>query len=95
MKWIDVNEKFPLSDTYILVLLCGKFPKVSYYFQDSFGKWFSTDYDIWDKVYTDEVTHWMPLPKPPPKKPVEPTTNSAEDELDLMNVKPKDRFLSF
>jgi len=65
MKWISVDEEMPRSDTFVLICLCGKFQKVSYYFMDSFGKWFSTDYDIWDKVYTDEVTHWMPLPKLP------------------------------
>ena len=65
MEWIKVEDNLPLSDTYVLICLCGKFQKVSYYFQDSFGTWFSTDYDIWDKIYTDEVTHWMLLPDIP------------------------------
>ena len=65
MEWISVKERLPESDTYILICLCNKFQKVSYYFRDSFGNWFSTDYDIWDKTYTDEATHWMPLPESP------------------------------
>ena len=65
MRWIPIEDAKPKSDTYILVCLCRKFRKVSYYFYDSYGQWFSTDYDIWDKMYTDEVTHWMPLPDPP------------------------------
>ena len=63
--WKKLKKEYPPSDEYVLICLCGKFLKVSYYFEDSFGKWFSTDYDIWDKAYTNEATHWMPLPKIP------------------------------
>ena len=63
--WININENHPDSDTYVLVCLNEKFIKTSYYFEDSFGRWFSTDYDIWDKEYTEFVTHWTPLPELP------------------------------
>jgi hypothetical protein len=66
--WINIKEGFPDSDTYVLICLNQKFIKVAYYFWDSYGEWFSTDYDIWDKVYTDHVTHWMPLPGLPEAK---------------------------
>ena len=67
--WIDVNEKLPNSDTFILVCLLGKFLKASYFFKNSDGSNnFSTDYDVWDCIYTDYVTHWMPLPEPPNSK---------------------------
>ena len=65
MKWISIEDKFPQSDTFVLVCLHRKFQKVSYYFQDSYGKWFSTDYDIWGQEYTDAVTHWAVLPELP------------------------------
>lgn len=65
MKWINVKDKLPNSDNYVLICLHGKFLRTSYYFEDSFGKWFSSTDGIWDKYYTDAVTHWMPLPEPP------------------------------
>lgn len=65
MKWMSVKKMMPSSDTYVLVCLSGKFQKISFYFEDSFGKWFSTDHDGWDKKYTGSVTHWMPLPDLP------------------------------
>jgi hypothetical protein len=61
-KWIDINKQLPDSDTYVLVCLNNMFIMTSYYFQDSFGKWFSSADEIWDKYYTDDVTHWALLP---------------------------------
>ncbi len=61
-EWISIDKSMPESDKYVLVVLWGKFIRTSYYFKDSNGYWFSTDYDIWDQQYTDAVTHWMPLP---------------------------------
>lgn len=65
MEWISIKDKLPDSDTYVLILLSVKFATVSYYFEDSFGKWWSDNWDIWNKEYTDDVTHWMPLPELP------------------------------
>ena len=65
MKWINIKNEYPESDTNILVCLSNKAIRVSYYFQDSFGRWFSSADEIWDKYYTDDVTHWMPLPDMP------------------------------
>ncbi len=63
--WTSIKDSMPISDEYVLVCLWGKFIKTSYFFKDSFGEWFSTDYDIWDQQYTDAVTHWMYLPDLP------------------------------
>jgi len=65
MKWVDAQKKEPLSDTHVLVLLHGKFPAVSYFFIDSFGHWYSSEWEIYDKAYDGDVTHWMPIPKLP------------------------------
>ena len=67
MKWIKERKRHPDSDTYILVCLNGMVIRTSYYFRDSFGKWFSSPSEIWDKYYTNDVTHWMPLPELPKK----------------------------
>ncbi|KKL81110.1 hypothetical protein LCGC14_1998090, partial [marine sediment metagenome] len=56
MEWISIKDKLPDSDTYVLILLSVKFATVSYYFEDSFGKWWSDNWDIWNKEYTDDVT---------------------------------------
>lgn len=68
MKWINLDDQFPQSDTFVLVCLSGKSIRVSYYFQDSYGKWFSSPDDIWDKYFTDFVTHWATLPEFPSEK---------------------------
>jgi hypothetical protein len=64
-KWIDVNKQFPDSGTRVLVCLNGKLIMTSYFFEDLFGKWFSSTDEIWDKYYTDSVTHWAILPEMP------------------------------
>lgn len=64
-KWIDINKQYPDSDTNVLVCLNGQAIRVSYYFQDSFGRWFGSADAIWDKYYTEDVTHWMLLPEMP------------------------------
>jgi hypothetical protein len=66
MNWHKYSKKnHPPSDTKVLVLLNGKHYAVSYYFEDSYGKWFSSDWNIWDKTYTGYVTHWSHLPRLP------------------------------
>ena len=75
-KWISTKIKLPNSDTMVLVLLAGRCIRVSYYFEDSVGSWFSDASDIWDQRYgcspeprkghedyEQYVTHWMPLPE--------------------------------
>lgn len=65
MKWIKVKKRLPESDTFVLVFLSPGTITLSYYFKDSYGKWFSDQWNVWNKEYTKYVTHWMPLPKKP------------------------------
>lgn len=67
-KWVDINERFPENDAHVLVCLNGVSIRVSYYFYDSLGHWFSTANDIWDQYYTGAVTHWSLLPEMPVTK---------------------------
>lgn len=60
-KWIPVTERLPEKEgRYLCVVRIGKSGAV--YVQvmngDSYG--FSLNH-----IYTDDVTHWMPLPEPP------------------------------
>lgn len=69
MKWNKIGDgspDFKGSDEHYLVMLHGKFMTVSYFFVDSFGHWWSSQWDLYDKEYSDgEVTHWARLPNPP------------------------------
>ena len=69
MKWNKIGNGDPGykgSDRHYLVVLHGRFIDISYFFIDSFGHWWSSRWDIWDKHYSDgEVTHWAKLPKMP------------------------------
>lgn len=74
--WISVHDRLPESDTEVLVLIANRFVRVSYYFSDSLGSWFSDVDEPWDKRfgrsperrkgnegYPLVVTHWMELPE--------------------------------
>jgi len=68
-KWIKVENELPkIGDRWYLIMLWNKWVSIAYYFQDSYGHWWSTQWDIWDKEYSDgEVTHWQELPEKPKK----------------------------
>lgn len=60
MKWIKCSERMPASDKESIVLVSdGKFIEALYIF-----------YDVWDDTnYLEgKITHWMPLPEPPPEE---------------------------
>lgn len=62
MEWIDVKDRLPEHTTYVLIhfIYDGEsYVDKGAYYPD--GKWIDCDYD-----YVN-VTHWMPLPKPPNK----------------------------
>ena len=66
IKWNDINNGDPESDHHYLVVLHNKFITIAFFFVDSFGSWWSSQWDIWDKIYSEgEVTHWAKLPKTP------------------------------
>ena len=69
MDWIDVNTKLPevgIDSVYgsEWVLVACLFDGNQYV---SEGKYVATNRPYWKSVYDDkiQVTHWMPLPKPP------------------------------
>lgn len=65
IKWFRINKNFPKSDCKVFVILNNneKLLEISYFFEDSFGKYFSSNWDVWDKKYTNFVTHWAYIPK--------------------------------
>jgi len=71
MKWNKIEDGDPGykgSDTHYLVVLHNRFIVTSYFFIDSFGTYWSSQWDIWDKYYSDgKVTHWAKLPRLPKK----------------------------
>lgn len=75
IKWNKIEDGNPAdimnhtaggSDEYYLVMLHGRFMAISYFFVDSFGAFWSSRWDVWDKAYSDgEVTHWAECPELP------------------------------
>lgn len=68
MKWnsADIDPGFEGSDQHYLVVLHDRFITISYFFIDSYGHWWSSQWDLWDKWYSDgEVTYWAEMPKLP------------------------------
>jgi len=53
------------SDEVYLVVLENKWVTMSYFFVDSFGHWWSSQFEPYDKYYTGMVTHWAKAPKLP------------------------------
>lgn len=60
-EWISVEERLP--DMFKPVIVCRRFTKDELKVEQGYR-----DVNGWWKVYgtrTKNVTHWMPLPKPP------------------------------
>ena len=64
MEWIPTNVRMPSEQGQYLVTfpLCNGEPWV-YILSVNKGKFYETD-DEWGDVEYDDVTAWMPLPKP-------------------------------
>lgn len=61
-KWIPVTERFPdVGDRVLCLVKSFAFPGSKYYNILRYDKYGFHD----SGVYTDDVTHWMPLPEPP------------------------------
>lgn len=63
MEWIDVKDRMPELNTYVLVCFIGtlsgrQIMKVDYTLQYH-------NNDVEWKYTANGVTHWMPLPEPP------------------------------
>lgn len=72
MKWNKIEDGDPGwkgSDEHYLVVIHNRFITTSFFFCDSYGHWWSSQWDIYDKEYSNgEVTHWTRLPKLPEQK---------------------------
>ena len=57
-KWISVKERLPEPEKDVLVLWLGRHVRVG---------WYSEECNDWkvDAGFTNDVTHWMPLPEAP------------------------------
>jgi len=64
-EWTYVADVLPRSDTKVLVVLGSKFITEAYYYQDSLGHHWSSPKRPWEDLYTQYVTHWMPMPDLP------------------------------
>ena len=68
MDWIDVNDRLPNDDDYVLVFDTeyNSVSEVIYnskYFNQK-GFWLNENGGEYEHEYKN-VTHWMPLPEPP------------------------------
>jgi hypothetical protein len=64
-KWIPVTERLPDKEgRYLCVVRIGKSGAVYVRVMNGDGFGFSLN-----RIYDDDVTHWMPLPKPPKEGP--------------------------
>ena len=62
MDWISVDDRLP--KTFTLILFFGKeYDDVTRHGQYGGGRWYDCDWS--DDPIESEITHWMPLPKPP------------------------------
>ena len=60
-KWISVEERLPEEEgDYLTCNVAKMFPKHSIHFT-----YFRAGDRYWDFVWSNEITHWMPLPEPP------------------------------
>jgi len=61
-NWISVKDRLPPKDTIVLFYRPTIFTAVMYGFWDN-DRWYEAGDIV--AILPDEVTHWMPLPKPP------------------------------
>lgn len=59
-KWIATKKKLPTKEGNYTVKLKNKQTFRSYFFTDSYGEWWSSYRNDYDRLYTTRVTHWMP-----------------------------------
>lgn len=67
MEWISVKDRLPEVEGLVLVWARSRDPKsppIEFaWFSPEMGGW-----EIWPQAWADSITHWIPLPAPPPKE---------------------------
>jgi hypothetical protein len=70
--WISVKDRLPEADELVICFgraFCQNGPSVEQGRYNKWGQWQNCEWDgCGGYEYFDEVTHWMPLPKPPEKE---------------------------
>ncbi len=62
MEWISVKERFPFRRERVLVSSKdGYFMEILFYYGEN-------QWEDCEKIYIEDITHWMPLPKSPSKE---------------------------
>ena len=60
-EWVSVNDRLPQATEYVLIY--------DSHYRNIYKAWYVGDIDVWfSNEYLPQfinITHWMPLPKPP------------------------------
>ncbi len=65
MEWISVKDRHPTNDDDVLIIDDnGRMAVSCYFWAKHMYVWEQRD----DQIGLGNVTHWMPLPKPPQEK---------------------------
>ena len=72
-EWVSVEERLPEPGRRVIAS-CGYF--VGEAWLSVSGEWYRHDGFAWDNLDSD-VTHWMPLPAPPDRRPPEGEEENA------------------
>jgi hypothetical protein len=83
VKWFDIKKRKPVLGETVLVFEQGYSSQGNYWSQYEVATYITNPYDRRRRIFTpwlqavlptpwdyDDVTHWMPLPKPPNKLPL-------------------------
>lgn len=62
-EWISAKDRLPDFDG--AVLACTRYGEIRVFLSDEDGDWFDERGSFYSRNTSGEVTHWMPLPKPP------------------------------
>jgi hypothetical protein len=65
MEWISVDDRLPEDYTWVLCYGDSAISTCGYSKREGFNHW---DLKRAPGLNTDDITHWMPLPKPPMKQ---------------------------
>lgn len=64
VAWISVEDRLPETDIWCLMYLSDNRTVIGFRYSKPYQEWCMMGNDFGD----EEVTHWMPLPKPPGAK---------------------------